>query len=265
MARGRLISKSLGSSRKYHALLAAGGKLGEFCQVLYPLLVANADECGRMPGDAFTVKNLMLPTSPRPEKDFEQALCVISGSGLIARYAVDADIFVEITDFESHQHLNLKHRGESRYPAQSQGVAVTPQNSAELRRAPQNSALSLSLSLSGSLSQSCARADESDQLFAQFWAAYPKKKAKEDAQRAWKKLSLNSELLAVILRAVEHQRHSPDWQKDSGRYIPLPASWLNGARWTDVVDVEVDEQPTLGRANTRLAAAVANIKRSETG
>lgn len=82
----------------------------------------------------------------------------------------------------------------------------------------------------------------SDPLFAEFWARYPKKKAKEDAQRAWLKRSPTSELLSVMLSALERQKASPDWLKDSGRYIPLPASWLNGARWTD--ELEVDQPLT---------------------
>jgi hypothetical protein len=74
--------------------------------------------------------------------------------------------------------------------------------------------------------------------FNAFWSAYPKKKAKDDAQRAWDKRRPNDELLAVMLRALERQKHSPDWQKESGRYIPFPATWLNQARWTDE-DAEV--------------------------
>lgn len=105
MAYGRLISRSLGSSRKYHALLEAGGPLGEFCQVLFPLLVANTDDCGRFSGDAFTVKHAVLPTSPRPEADFEQALAALAQVQLIQLYQVDIHRYLQVLNFQSHQLL----------------------------------------------------------------------------------------------------------------------------------------------------------------
>lgn len=96
----------------------------------------------------------------------------------------------------------------------------------------------------------------SDSLFAEFWARYPKKKAKEDAQRAWDKRRPNSDLLAVMLSALERQKSTPDWQKDSGRYVPLPATWLNGARWTDAVEVEVAADGLSDTARYNLTATV---------
>lgn len=69
--------------------------------------------------------------------------------------------------------------------------------------------------------------------FEVFWSAYPKKKAKGDAQRAWSKLKPNADLTDSILKAIEAQKTSEDWMKDGGKFIPYPASWLNGRRWED--------------------------------
>jgi len=84
--------------------------------------------------------------------------------------------------------------------------------------------------------------------FDRFWTAYPKKKAKGDAQRAWKALNPGALLLDRILKAVESQRESPDWQKSQGRYIPYPATWLRAQQWEDVLDASAgaDELPKLG-------------------
>lgn len=217
MARGRLISKSLGSSRKFHALLKVGGKLGEFCQVLFPLLVASSDDFGRLPGDAFTVKNVVLPSSRRREADFDRALDVIAEVGLIDRYEVNGDNYIQINKFDDHQ-VNLHKRRESSFP-ESPGTSgkdrpnLTESNLTESKRTH-------------------VRVGVSDG-FAEFWQAYPKKKAKDAAQKAWGKRRPNSDLLAVMLRALERQTSSPDWHKDSGRYIPFPATWLNRGQWTD--------------------------------
>ena len=74
--------------------------------------------------------------------------------------------------------------------------------------------------------------------FEAFWTAYPKKKSKGQALSAWKKLKPDSSLQAVILKAIEAQKRSPDWQKDKGQYIPYPATWLNAMAWEDEVPTE---------------------------
>ena len=69
--------------------------------------------------------------------------------------------------------------------------------------------------------------------FEAFWNAYPRQDAKKAALTAWNKLAPDEALLNAILRALEQQRASPQWTKDGGQYIPLPAVWLNGRRWED--------------------------------
>lgn len=67
--------------------------------------------------------------------------------------------------------------------------------------------------------------------FAKFWNLYPKKKAKGNAIKAWKKInvSLHEEIFNAILKA----KSSFDWQKDGGQFIPHPATWLNSMGWED--------------------------------
>lgn len=71
------------------------------------------------------------------------------------------------------------------------------------------------------------------ELFEQFWDAYPKKKSKGAARKAWDKLHVDSTMLATILQAIERAKQSEDWQKDGGQYIPYPATWLNAEGWED--------------------------------
>jgi hypothetical protein len=115
MARGRLVSRTLGSSRKFAALHKEAGKLGEFCQVLYPLIVANSDDFGRMAGDAFTVKHAVFPTSPRREADFQAALVAMHNAQLIHLYTDDAgQTIIQVCQFETHQP-GLSKRTKSRF------------------------------------------------------------------------------------------------------------------------------------------------------
>jgi len=69
--------------------------------------------------------------------------------------------------------------------------------------------------------------------FNSFWEKYPRKEAKATAQMAWQKLSPSSLLVNEIISAVAARSITDGWTKDGGKYIPLPATYLNGRRWED--------------------------------
>ena len=69
--------------------------------------------------------------------------------------------------------------------------------------------------------------------FERFWEAYPIKKAKPVALKAFTKLKPDDALLETMLHAINSQRMSEQWQRDGGQYIPHPATWLNQRRWED--------------------------------
>ena len=71
--------------------------------------------------------------------------------------------------------------------------------------------------------------------FDKFWQAYPKKKSKGHAMKAWIKINPDPLLCKQILEAIEKATSSPDWQKDGGRYIPHPTTWLNAQGWLDEI------------------------------
>ena len=66
--------------------------------------------------------------------------------------------------------------------------------------------------------------------FLAFWAAYPKKKHKGTAWAAWIK---NAPPAPDVMRALAWQRETFDWRKESGQFVPLPASYLNARGWED--------------------------------
>lgn len=75
--------------------------------------------------------------------------------------------------------------------------------------------------------------DVSEESFEDFWQEYPKKKAKADALKAWRKIKPDASLLAKILKGLSVAKASEGWVKDGGRFVPHPATWLNGKRWED--------------------------------
>ena len=99
-------------------------------------------------------------------------------------------------------------------------------------------------------SLACASTTE----FDEFWKAYPRRIDKKKAQRAWTKL--RPPPLKAILDALAWQRELPDWRKDSGAFVPYPASYLNGRRWED----EPPSRQSCG-ISARTAGNVAAIAR----
>jgi hypothetical protein len=69
--------------------------------------------------------------------------------------------------------------------------------------------------------------------FDDFWLAFPKKRSKGQAEKAWTKLKPSLDLRRVILDAVTLAKADPSWTKEGGRFIPYPATWLNSKSWED--------------------------------
>jgi hypothetical protein len=83
--------------------------------------------------------------------------------------------------------------------------------------------------------QSEGRLDE----FEVFWNAYPRRIGKGDALKAWMKRNGSLPGLDVVLKAIESARQSDQWQKENGRFIPYPATWLNRGSWADEYSTSV--------------------------
>jgi len=75
--------------------------------------------------------------------------------------------------------------------------------------------------------------------FDEFWAIYPRKHQKKLAQAAWSKIKLTDELFEKILEAVRQECLSEQWQRDGGKWIPLPSTWLNQERWGNCMTLDM--------------------------
>lgn len=71
------------------------------------------------------------------------------------------------------------------------------------------------------------------EAFEKFWNQYPRKVSKKKALVAWIRIKPDETTLKQILAALTAQMKSEQWQKDDGRFIPHPTTWLNGERWND--------------------------------
>ena len=102
----------------------------------------------------------------------------------------------------------------------------------------------------------------SDPNFDTFWSAYPKRKKKADARKAWSKLNPTPALQDAILVSIRNQKRSKQWTKEDGDFIPLPASWLRGECWLDEIEVEIIDDG-LPRGNPHNDAVLRKILREE--
>lgn len=78
--------------------------------------------------------------------------------------------------------------------------------------------------------------------FDNFWIAYPRKIAKANALKSWRKIKPDAELQKTILAALERHKKTEQWTKDKGQFIPHPATWLNQSRWQDEIDSTTTQQ-----------------------
>lgn len=72
-----------------------------------------------------------------------------------------------------------------------------------------------------------------DAAFDRWWAVYPKRVAKVDAEKAWRKLRPDSALVERIVSATIAAARCERWLDEGGRFIPYPATWLNRRSWED--------------------------------
>ena len=72
--------------------------------------------------------------------------------------------------------------------------------------------------------------------FDDFWKVYPRHVAKQNAQRSWKSLKPNDELVKRIVADVNRRLES-EWRGKDMQYIPHPSTYLNQRRWEDETEV----------------------------
>lgn len=212
-----------------------------------------ADREGRLEDRQLRIKAETFPY--REGIDMAAILGWLQQEGFILRYQADDKHYIQILNFKKHQNPH-KNESPSEIPAPSNSEFV-PKKSVLV--SSESEALGLipdSLNLiPDSLSCSPSASESAEDGFATFWERYPKKVAKPQALRAWKKIKPAGQVLASLMAALEKQKASADWLKDAGQFIPFPASWLNARRWEDEAPPAADKAAAPAR-NPIFAGAI---------
>lgn len=77
--------------------------------------------------------------------------------------------------------------------------------------------------------------------FEMFWKQYPKKVNKFKSEEWFRKNKPNEILFNYIIKKLEMFKKSKQWEKENGKYIPHPTTWLNQKRWEDELNDSNEE------------------------
>lgn len=92
-----------------------------------------------------------------------------------------------------------------------------------------------------------------EQQYEQFWQSYPRKMGKKEGLKAWKRLCADDALFTAIMNALESSKQWWKSNRTETRYIPYPATWINGEHWKNEVvsSVESGHESTTGMSNQK--------------
>jgi len=198
-------------------------QLSWFEEVMFYRIVVTADDYGRLDGRITVLKNDLFPTKETiTKKQVEDALEKLIKVGLVCRYMHNDVPYLYLPSWESHQQVRAH---KSKFPA--------PDIACNQMISDDSKCVSNPIQYESNTNPNPIQIRCAD--FGSFWNAYPRKTAKQAAQKAWDKLKPDDALLAIMLSAIDTQKKSAAWTKDGGQFIPHPATWLNGRRWEDEV------------------------------
>jgi len=191
-------------------------------EVFYRRLLSVVDDYGRHEAGIQLLRSKCYPlqTDDVRVADITRWMAACQKAGLIALYEVAGKRYLEVAKFGQQR------RTESKFPP-------PPDIDINCYQAPANEHLGGSVSGVVSEDDKPAAPSGAELFEKEFWPAYPKKKAKDDALKAFLKRKPDRVLLGLMLTAIAWQRISEDWVKEGGKFVPYPATWLNDGRWTD--------------------------------
>lgn len=221
MAKGRMLQNRISKSNKIASLSS------DTVRLLYTWMLSHLDVNGNFYADPVMVNNLIFTRLGHSTKVVSLALDELVEKGLIVRYQVDGEVYLNYPDFLDKQpKLNPDREGTPDIPN------ITPESL--ITNSGVNQELLLREKTQYKIREDKIREDNSQShSFEIFWKAYPRKVNKKEALSSWKKARLPA--IDFILSAIDRHKKSDQWIHDNGKYIPHPSTWLNQERWNDEI------------------------------
>lgn len=195
-------------------------------ETFYRRLHSVVDDFGRYYADHGLVRAACYPRllNKVSDSDIEKWLTACVTAALVRVYpAEDGERYLMVLDFKQQVRAT-----KSKFP---QPPDICAADATQPQGMPPASA-HLGVSVFG-VEGVKTPAPSGAELFDEFWKAYPKKKSKDDALKAFTKRKPTRELLNLMLKALAWQCKTDAWLKEKGQFIPYPATWLNDGAWQD--------------------------------
>lgn len=110
MANRRMINKSISTSEQVNSLPLE-------CQLLFTWMITHADDDGKMKGSAPTVRGLVFPMKEYSVDDVEGMLQKIADAGLIWRWSIGNETFIQFPTWKRHQQIRSDRYHPSEIPS----------------------------------------------------------------------------------------------------------------------------------------------------
>ena len=215
-----------------HRTIWASGqvsRLSKDARLLFIGLITLGDDDGRLKGSAALLRSQIFPYDDDVKVgEVSRWLTEIEAQKLIVKYIVDGEEYYFHPKWDDYQHIREDRRRESHIPAPD--IEFPP---VATKRQPSGNQKGDKTPLNINKDKITKENINKDVAFQAFWEKYPKKVGKKAAWKAWQKLNYTDQLGVQIMHGLTGACNSEQWTKDDGRYIPHPATWLNGERWED--------------------------------
>ena len=172
-------------------------------------------------------RRIKMQVFPGDNVDVSRALARLTSLGLLDEYESPSGPVLHVANWEKHQRVS--NPAKPRFEAHE--LVSTAQSSAILASTSEPSRV-IGKGREGKGEDTCASAD-AEREFDEWYDAYPRKRGKGQAVKAYRAARKKASA-QVLLDALVAQ--IPTLTAKGPNYVPYPATWLNGERWTDEPD-----------------------------
>ena len=194
---------------------------------------------GKMMGNPYTLKGMLFPKIDwwTPAK-IERYMREISEKTPVKWFSDHMGVkYVHDLSFQDHQNVRKDKKGKDTFPSFQQ-VALNSDGPTTGLRPSCDGPTTVVRRPTEERGESLDKTKNfrpNRASFDFFWKAYPKKKSKAQATKAWAKLRVDDQLFDEIMAGLGRAKLFDKRFKDPD-YTPHPSTWLNARGWEDEPD-----------------------------
>ena len=206
--------------------------LSDFAERLFFRLMVVADDYGRFNSDPAIVRSVCFPllTDAIKCSRIEEALDELIRARIARFYLTEGKVIGELINFTRFQQPRAK---KSKFVEPGSEFLQTFNDIREQLRANEtqddrsHAATDRYRDRTSDLSSDPGPIAEQ---FEEFYKAYPRREAKREAENAWRRLNPDEQLISRMMADIRRRFTATEL-----KFVPLPASYLRGARWDDEI------------------------------